>query len=434
MAQNNQDDFNKRAVEYLGGHARNVVNSLAGRPVEPVKPWFGEGGLRTGAGATSTASPANVQARQQLAGTPASMPAASQQQAAASGPGMLRKPGLENPAITNLTRNRVQPTVAPPNTSPVNPVTRLASGIGYQPMADGSKVYTMGTQGQDGYYKMTVRPGGSTARQALAGPTADAAQRFLGAVGKVDYNSPEYNEYRARNYQKANPFDQNNPYDERFSYKPPQGSSMPLIAPPPRATGGSGWKSRAEADRANAAAYGDYVRAVTSAMNSKNQEQGANYRAQLQDKRAGQETSLARQRLTGDLALNEARIGTEALNQQKGQMEIEQAKTLQAARDAYMQNPTPENEAKYRAMIGKFEREAQYGTIGKYDDQGTKIGEDIYNKQTGDLKQRGPALDPKYANELEALESDPAAQKEYLLQLKASDPEVYNALKAQYPN
>ena len=70
-------------------------------------------------------------------------------------------------------------------------------------------------------------------------------------------------------------------------------------------------------------------------------------------------------------------------------MEVESLRKAQELRDAWIKNPTPENEAAYRGAIGKFEKEAQFGTVGKYDDQGMKIGEDVYNKQTGERKEDG---------------------------------------------
>lgn len=99
--------------------------------------------------------------------------------------------------------------------------------------------------------------------------------------------------------------------------------------------------------------------------------------------------ALDAQKVLGENAVNAARIGTENINQQKGKMEVSALASAQLARDAYLKNPTPENELIYRGAIGKFEKEAQYGTLGKYDDQGMKIGEDLYNKQTGDLKRPG---------------------------------------------
>lgn len=363
MAQNNQDNFNEKAVEYLSGHARNVVNSMVGRPVDPVRPWFGDGGLRSEAVQPQATGRPNSPARQQLASpTPA---ATQQQRAAVTGPVVLRNPG--------------QPAVAPPNTSPANPVTRLASGIDYQPMADGSKVYTMGTPGQDGYGKVTLTgnlpsPGSTLLNKGVPespnsipsnvdrlaklgntrgttrgdgfefqGTAADAAKFFQKPLGGIRPGEPGYNEFRAMNYQKANPFDQNNPFDDRFSYKPPQGSDMPLIPPPPKIMNSSGgWKGEIAANNANAAAYGDYIRALTSATGNSKQEQGEMYRAQLQDKRAREAHDLALKQLESSLAFDKARIDTETLNQQKGQVELGRMKMADDLNAQFMaeQDPT----------------------------------------------------------------------------------------------
>lgn len=39
-----ETEFNKRALQYIGGHLRNVPRLLTGQTPEPVQPWFGSGG------------------------------------------------------------------------------------------------------------------------------------------------------------------------------------------------------------------------------------------------------------------------------------------------------------------------------------------------------------------------------------------------------
>lgn len=251
--------------------------------------------------------------------------------------------------------------------TPSNQVTDAQSvmlgqgGIRYDKQADGSTTYSMGKRGDGNYASLNRQPVNALARQALVSGgqqtrdiggltvtgSQDAVSKLAAPVGTYDRNSPEYNQAQAQNYQKANPFSQNNPYDDRFSYRPPQGSDIPLIAPPPVAMGGGGWKSRIEADRSNAAAYGDYARALSSLQGAAVQERGANYRAGLQQQGVVEQNDIARKRLMGDLSLNDARIAGEDVNRKKGQMELDQARRMQALSDQYLAEQDP---AKQKAL------------------------------------------------------------------------------------
>ena len=232
----------------------------------------------------------------------------------------------------------------------------LSGGMTYEGDNQGNRTYTMGTPGQDGYGRVSVRPGndvGQSARRALStmpgqrtaqvgdGLTAtgsqDAISRLSAPVGKVDYSSPIYQRYEAENRAKATPF----PAGSQSSGD----SGSPLIAPPPVAIGTGGWKSRIAANEANARAYGDYVRAMSSAQGQAAQEKGANYRAELMDRmnrdQNRDQNAIAQQRLGGELALNQARIGTEQISQQKGQMEVDQAKKMNDLNDQYLAEKDP---------------------------------------------------------------------------------------------
>ena len=255
----------------------------------------------------------------------------------------------------------------------------------------------MGTPGQDGYGRISVRPGsevGQSARSALAtmpgqqtaqvgnGLTVtgsqDAINRLAAPVGNVDYNSPTYQRYVADNQAKEayvnreqSPLASNVPQPPKYMSKE-EGMAQ-----------GLGWKGRL-------AKYQTDVETYNKATGNKNamdieamREAGAGNRALLQAQGVNDQNAIAKQRLGGELALNQANIDAKDVEQQKGQFEIEALRTAQQARDEYIKNPTPENEQKYRGAIGKFEKEAQYGTVGEYDDQGMKTGERLYNKQTG---------------------------------------------------
>lgn len=358
-----EQDFNRRAREYLGGHARNVMNSLTGKPVEKVRPWFGEGGLRTEASVTQP-SPAPTAAAN-------AQPSATVTQAGGEQrPGLGVNQGIDNPARSFLLRDRVQSPVAPPNTSRVDPVHQLASGIGYQPMADGSRVYTMGTPGQDGYGKMTVRPptgnaGNQTARQLLTGGTtsartpsgmevsgpADAVERFMRPVAPPAQQRLTGNMIQARTADYS--FLDGPKDDGRPKYKGGKGS-------------GIGWKTAAKLYQTDMDAWNARQGRQDALDLEAMREAGAGRRSLLQAQGVNDANAIAMQRLIGENAMNEARIATEGVNQQKGQLDINQAQNLTRLQQQYLGEKDP---AKQRllgqqllTMHGKDPKEWQITT------------------------------------------------------------------------
>ena len=168
---------------------------------------------------------------------------------------------------------------------------------------------------------------------------------------------------------------------------------------------GIGWKGRLSKYAQDMDAYNKATGNQNALDVEAMREKGAGARAQLAAQGENERNAIARegQQANSDRAnkqlaeqgkLNESQLKTEQIGQQKGQRELSLLQEQEAARAEYMKNPTPENELKYRGAIGKFDKEAQFGTVGRYDDQGTKVGEDLYNKQTGEL--RGGAGGVKY--------------------------------------
>lgn len=163
----------------------------------------------------------------------------------------------------------VSQAAAPP--SPVTPQptrTELPGGITREDAPTGLRTFTQGTPGQDGYARMVVTPAQQGFRTAgtvqtpggmtFSGTAADA-QKFMEPVGRVDYNSPQYQDFVAYNRSKAS--------------APPASAAQPfsLVAAPLPVFGGTGgWKT-------DIAKYQADIQAYNAAIN----EQGALARESL---------------------------------------------------------------------------------------------------------------------------------------------------------
>ena len=370
-----------------------------------------------------------------------------------SPPPMLAQQPAPNPAIARMQNNAGATGLGqtarqmlasnpspPPAAAPFK--STLKSGITYEGDTQGNRTYTMGTPGQDGYGRITVSPG-TGQRSAAANQLAAGVQRPNNGYEV----SGDPNAVARFNRPVSNP---GNPAPDalnggsRAAMLEQQTAQQRLAATPQAPkymtkeegiAAGVGWKGRGQI-------YAQQMDAYNKATGNQNaldveqmREGGAGARAMLAAQgvndrnaieREGQQSAneIARKRLTGELALNDTRIGTEQLGQQKGKFELSSLQAQNAARDEYMKNPTPENELKYRGAIGKFEKEAQFGTVGRYDDQGTKVGEDLYNKQTGELRGGGnqdPAMsiiesNPNYKQAYQS--ADPKKQQEMIKALR----------------
>lgn len=290
------------------------------------------------------------------------------------------KPGM----VKQQTALNSMPQTAP-NTNPTARQllqgSRANNGLNMMPQAGPSFTTQMGTAGQDGYGRLSLTgnlpkpgstmlnrgvPGQPNAYQVNAtslnklgdtvgttrgngfefqGKASDAAKFF--APSGMDRNSPEYQRFVEQERRKSNPMESD---QEAFTRQ-----SNDLALNNLRGLSGLQQQYLQSTDPAQLNQLGGKIRTM----------------------------------LSKDVSpVDQARIDSERLNQQKGQMEIESLRSVQAARDAFMKNPTPENETRYRGAIGKLDRDAQYGTVARYDDQGMKTGEDLYNKVTGELVRR----------------------------------------------
>lgn len=172
-------EFNKKALQYLGGHLRNVPRLLTGQNPEPVQPWFGSGG--------------------QLESMAQSAPSPPQPTAASPPSTGLRTLGGSVSANENVQPGSMAQTAAAP--VPPTPFrTTLRGGMVYEGGDNGQRTFTMGTPGQDGYGKVVAlgRTGPATGvpQQAPASPSGlyvsgdpEAVARFNAPMRPTIYRS-----------------------------------------------------------------------------------------------------------------------------------------------------------------------------------------------------------------------------------------------------
>lgn len=273
----------------------------------------------------------------------------------------------------------------------------LAGGINYQGDMQGNRTYSIGTPGQDGSGKMTVTPGTGTATPLAKMPptssititgSAGDVERFNRPVGMTGPGTGKRSSLSAPPSGAQSWSDWydglGDAYDKRVGVAPKANTAAaPSMSELTKGLEGLGWKTRRDIILQR-------MKGADDVNVESMREAGADKRMALaqgveMEKFMGQ-NDIARKTLESSKKFDQARIGTEEINQQKGQAEVEALNQIKAARDAYMKNPTPETEGIYRALIGKFEREAQYGVVKKYDDMGNVVGEQLFNKQTGEPK------------------------------------------------
>ncbi|MBM9616652.1 hypothetical protein JWJ90_20505 [Desulfobulbus rhabdoformis] len=339
----------------------------------------------------------------------------------------------------------------------------MAGGVRYEGQNDGSTVYTMGTPGQDGYGKVTLtgnlpKPGSTMPNNGASGgpnasPTsvnrlaqlgdtmgttregasglefhgkASDAAKFFGTQ-YTDYS----NEEKAREYQKANPYDTQNPYDDRFSYKPPPVNQMAMIAPPPMATGSGGWKSQIAADKANAAAYGDYTRAVASLAANQNSANADRYRTDMSYLSGQQQNDLARKRLGLDAALND-------MNLQQGEFGLQQAKHLN---DLMKQAAAEKHQEKKRALLNEIAMirhdspvKPVFQTVREDDGVGGQRERIFRVNDDGTMKEVLPTISQVDITRQKFLLQgmDKKERKAHLDDLARNNPALFDALRAAY--
>ena len=202
-----------------------------------------------------------------------------------------------------------------PNLPPVTPQptrTELPGGITREDAPTGLRTFTQGTPGQDGYARMVVTPAQQGLRTAgtvqtpggmtFSGTAADA-QKFMEPVSRVDYNSPQYQDFVAYNRSKAS--------------APPASAAQPfsLVAAPLPVFGGTGgWKT-------DIAKY----QADTQAYNAAINEQGALARGSLRAVASRQPTpETASQIGFRNMQTQEAQARTNLYNEQTKQAQEQQ--------------------------------------------------------------------------------------------------------------
>ena len=160
------------------------------------------------------------------------------------GSALAQQPGITKADVA------ITPNLPPATQQPVR--TELPGGITREDAPTGLRTFTQGTPGQDGYARMVVTPAQQGLRTAgtvqtpggmtFTGSAADA-QKFLEPVGRVDYNSPQYQDFVEYNRSKT---------------AAPQEltQSVSSVAPAPPVFGGTGgWKTDVAKYQADMQAY-----------------------------------------------------------------------------------------------------------------------------------------------------------------------------------
>jgi len=291
---------------------------------------------------------------------------------------------------SGLAGNRMQPSDAPGQNfiqrQPEKGMPQPESGMTQKQQSPAVTNLSQGIPGQNGYGKISLtgnlpKPGSTTLNRGVPGrpnatPTAvnvlaqlgdatgtarqgglefqgkasDAAKFFAGAPAGSG-SGYDSNEYKAQQYRKANPFDTNNPYDSRFSYKPAPVNPLAMIAPPPLATGSGGWKSQKAANQANAAAYGDYTRAMASLAANQNSANTDRYRTDMNYLSGQQQNDLARQRLGLDARRYGGQAALNNMSMQREEFGLQQAKYLD---DLMKQAAAEKNQEKKQALLNEI--------------------------------------------------------------------------------
>ena len=240
----------------------------------------------------------------------------------------------------------------------------------------GLRTFTQGTPGQDGYARMVVTPAQQGLRTAgtvqtpggmtFTGSAADA-QKFLEPVGRVDYNSPQYQDFVAQNRAKeaVNP----------ALTTPVKYSVTPA---PPVFGGTGGWKT-------DIAKYQADIQAYNAAIN----EQGALARESLRAV-ASQQPAPESQSQIGlrSMQTKEAQARTNLYNEQTKQAQ-EQQKWTKLTEEV----PTLDPETKTMVM---------------------KKREYLYNAATNEVRKPNEQVNP--------LEQDAAAKRAAFAAANITDP------------
>ena len=240
----------------------------------------------------------------------------------------------------------------------------------------GLRTFTQGTPGQDGYARMVVTPAQQGLRTAgtvqtpggmtFSGTAADA-QKFMEPVGRVDYNSPQYQDFVEYNRSKA-------------AAPPELTQSVTSVVIPARPVfgGTGGWKT-------DIAKYQADIQAYNAAIN----EQGALARESL---RAAQQ-QLAPPETASQIGLRnmqtqEAQARTNLYNEQTKQAQ-EQQKWTKLTEEV----PTLDPETKTMVM---------------------KKREYLYNAATNEVRKPNEQVNP--------LEQDAAAKRAAFAAANITDP------------
>lgn len=342
MATGTEDKLGKFAGEYWTGHAKNAVASLTGGEVQPVRPWFGQGGYLEEARGSATPTATPQQAQVQDTATPTQQPPAP-------------APTSNNDAIVALTGTpKIKAATVEPQPVAEKFKATLPGGIVYeagdQPGQRKFSVPGQMTATANGQFGFNDKDRAAIlAKNALAGRTPVVTQRPVQQSAMVLAPAQQVDNGTGPAREKT-PLEISMENSDRMK----SNAANALAGGQPRymtaaegAAHGIGWKGRLAKYREDVDTYnkatGNQVAMDLEAM----REAGAGGRALLHAKGVNDGNAIAMQRLIGENDVNAARIATEGINQQKGQLDINQAQNLTKLQQQYLGEKDP---AKQRAL------------------------------------------------------------------------------------
>jgi len=169
---------------------------------------------------------------------------------------------------------------------------------------------------------------------------------------------------------------------------------------------GLGWKGRMAKYKEDIDAFNRASGEKTALDIESMREMGAGNRALLQAKGVNDANAIARERMGGELELNQARIGTEKVDQQGKQLGIDAAKRMESVQQAYIAEQDP---------LKKQELGRQWQVLNLKDGSKYQMASRKEVDAAGNVKETPYAFDPNTKETIE-IGVKPAANHEALPQ------------------
>ena len=328
------DEFNKKANEYLSGHGRNFLNSLTGKEAEKVQPWFGSGGVletlnndrnkkkviedvnmqesKSKVNPVATPTLSTLADIKPIVNSPATIKTAY--------PSQVADQNARPSAMKQYTPEGGMDNVTSTAPFPKPGSTLLNAGNSNNPRAVPVKLNQLANAGK----QTGITRGNGFEFQG----TAEDAAKFMGPVGNAPQMVPTGRMIQARSTSDYLPKEQ-------------VGLQMPKYLGP---ESGIGWKTRAKLYEAQMDAYNKAMGNRTNLDIEKMRLNEAGHRTLAQANQWNAENQLNAKKIGSDTALAETQ-------NEVGKLALLQEQNLQAAKSEYIKNPTEENKIKLNTLL-----------------------------------------------------------------------------------